>query len=480
MGRPPIDRRPNEMLAHWLTRAGMSNVELAREVTRRAAARGERGIGTDESRVRRWRAGETPRGAIPQIIAEILGERLGLPLTCPDIGLPSPGASPLAVTPDLPWRSSTTIDAFAHLIRSEIMQPHTRNSADAARVHTGERLLSPLQQWTSAAPTPLLDEMEPPRTPRSGRIGMTEVEGIRAVTATFRDVDNRHGGALSRKAVMAQIGDALAMLDNCTFSEATGRALFSAIADLGSVAGWMSFDSGRHESAQRTFVVALHAAAEGGDKALGAHILQCMARQMSHLEHYDDALDLIALAQYGARRQMSPATTSMLASLEARFHAILGALDESEQAAGRAEDAFTRIHADEEPFHMAFYDAAEMSATLGVAHQIAAKKSEGAHRARRAEKSLLLMDQALGLRPEHRVRSKAFDHLGLARTHLAVGELHGAQLETSKALALFGTISSRRVADRLIELHDEAGQFANSSPAAELRQQIGQAVPTPG
>lgn len=54
----------------------------------------------------------------------------------------------------------------------------------------------------------------------------------------------------------------------------------------------------------------LHAAAEVDDKALGPHILQCMARQAFHLSHDEDALDL---DQYGARRHRSP-TTSMLSS----------------------------------------------------------------------------------------------------------------------------------------------------------------------
>jgi hypothetical protein len=223
-------------------------------------------------------------------------------------------------------------------------------------------------------------------------------------------------------------------------------------------------------------VTALHAAAEGEDRAVGAHLLQCMARQMSHLEHVDDALDLVALAQYGARRHLTPATVSVLASLEARFHAILGNLDDSERAADRAQDAFTRITPSEEPAHLAFFDAAELSATLGIAHQIAAKNSTDTARTRRTEKSFLLIHQALEHRPEHRVRSKAFDHLGLARTHLTVGETDGALLETKRALALFGTIASQRVADRLVELHDEAEPFADGQTGGELRQLIAAAV----
>ncbi|MFJ4880040.1 transcriptional regulator [Streptomyces sp. NPDC088745] len=472
MGRPPLDRQPNKLLTHWLNRAGMSNRELARAIASRAKQDGQDGIQPDESRVRRWGRGETPRAPVPQYIVDVLSEKLGLALTCPDLGFPDPGDGPVMVGPDLPWQSAATIKALVHLTRSEVMLPTTRQSADAAHIHTGDSLLAPLQAWVGASPT----SPGPAPGKVSGRVGTTEVEGIRAVTTMFREMDNRHGGVLSRKAVVAQLDDAVAMLDSCTYTEETGRALFSAVADLGSVAGWMSFDAGRHKGAQRLFVTALHAAAEGGDKALGAHILQCMARQMSHLEHFEDALDLVALAQYGARRHMSAATASMLAALEARFHAILGNLTESESAAGRAEDSFTRVNPADEPAHMAFFDEAELAATLGVAHQIAAKHSSGAHQARRAEKSVHLLARALDQRPEHRVRSKAFDHLGLARTHLTVGELDAAHLETGRALELFGTISSLRVADRLTELHDEAAPYDNSPTAQDLRAQIADAV----
>lgn len=86
----------------------------------------------------------------------------------------------------------------------------------------------------------------------------------------------------------------------------------------------VSFDAGRHVVVQRTFVSPLHAAAEAKDRAPGAHILQYMARQMSHLGHVEEALELVALAQYGARWQMTSATASMLAALESRSQALLG------------------------------------------------------------------------------------------------------------------------------------------------------------
>jgi hypothetical protein len=249
MGRPARERRPNGLLAHWMVRTGMSNVELARAVTVAAAERGERGIAPDESRVRRWLTGEIPRPPVPALLADVLSARAGLPLTCPDLGFPGPHGAAGARHRDLPWEASCTIGALTEITRSEFMLPTSRTTDQARNVRVGEDLLAPLQRWPTTTST--ADESSVLKT-AGQRIGTVQVEGIRAVTATFRDLDNRHGGALSRKAVIGQLNDAVTLLDTCTYTAATGKALFSAVADLGSVAAWMTFDAGRHASVLRT------------------------------------------------------------------------------------------------------------------------------------------------------------------------------------------------------------------------------------
>lgn len=45
MGRPPLDRQPNSLLAHWMNRCGLSRNRLARLVTERGAIQGITGAG---------------------------------------------------------------------------------------------------------------------------------------------------------------------------------------------------------------------------------------------------------------------------------------------------------------------------------------------------------------------------------------------------------------------------------------------------
>ncbi|MGW5331427.1 transcriptional regulator [Streptomyces bauhiniae] len=468
MGRPPLDKQPNALLAHWMTQCGMSRNRLARLVTQRGAHQGITGLATDESRVRAWLKGSIPRDPVPRLILEVLSAETGRDLTYADLGLPGESGQ---TGIRKPWTRTAAIAALSQIIRSELMLPDTRTEAEAATVLTGHDLLEPLQEWAMAH-----SWSGSPQSPPGRHIGMPEVESIRAITSGFRALDNAHGGVLSRSAVLAQTDSVLRLLRNGTYTEAVGQALWSAAADLAGVAGWMSFDAGRHGIAQRTFVSALHAAAEADDKRIGAHILQCMARQMSHLGHPEDALDLVALAQYGGRRRLTPAATSMLYALEARFQAIIGRVSDSEAAAGRALDMYERVETGSEDPHMDFFDLPELHATLGMAHQIAANHLQSTARTSHVRRSRDLVSAALAARPQYRQRSMAFDHLGLARTHLAGGDVDGAAEETSRCLEMLGSVQSRRVTDRLGELYKEAEPFAATAVGRGLREQIHEAV----
>ncbi|MFJ9588617.1 hypothetical protein [Streptomyces acidicola] len=163
---------------------------------------------------------------------------------------------------------------------------------------------------------------------------------------------------------------------------------------------------------------------------------------------------------------------SMLCALKARFQAILGHVADNEAAAGRALDTFERVDEPDEEPHTAFFDLPGLHATLGMAHQIAAKHLDGAAPTRHVRRSTDLVVAALNDRPEHHQRSRAFDHLGLARTYPAAGEGDGAAEETTHCLRNLGSVRSRRVADRLGELYEEAQLFAETTPGRSLREQI--------
>ncbi|MGW6911746.1 hypothetical protein [Streptomyces sp. NPDC054940] len=81
-------KAPNYELALALAQADWNNSETARRINSRAAARGHPGVAVDRSRVSRWiRRGEKPRSPVPELLAELLSERLGQAFTPQRLGI---------------------------------------------------------------------------------------------------------------------------------------------------------------------------------------------------------------------------------------------------------------------------------------------------------------------------------------------------------------------------------------------------------
>jgi hypothetical protein len=83
----------------------------------------------------------------------------------------------------------------------------------------GEDLLSIVQSWTTTAAESSGIAIRRGRK----RIGDLEVAQIRAVTETFRSLDNAYGGGLTREAVIGQLISAASLVEETTYSEEVGR-----------------------------------------------------------------------------------------------------------------------------------------------------------------------------------------------------------------------------------------------------------------
>jgi hypothetical protein len=468
-GGATVDRRTrptrgNDWLTYWFERSGFNKSELAAQVTALAKRRDYRHVCPDASRVRGWLAGEQPRPPVPQLLADVFSLRLGITLTPDDLGLRA--APPAGGRDRPPWVVTATVTNLIQLTRSDLMLGRRDVDDDAPELLTGHELLTDVQPWVTATPDPLPDRAEAP----FGRIGMNEVAQIETVTQALRELDNLHGGGLAREAVIGHLSWAASLLEDAAYTDHVGRALFRAVADLAGVAGWMCFDVGLQTKALHYLRFALRAAKEAGDHNLGAHILNCMARQANHLKRPDDSLELVQLALYGARNTATPTMRAMLHSLEARAYAVTGQLADFTRAAGAAEDAFAHANPADDPVWITFFDQSEFYATIGMCHQIAAHTNP-AH----ATQSVDMVSRAIATRPAGRLRSLAFDHIGLARTHLIAGDLDGADAMGTTALNLLPSINSARVRDRLAELRAETQPFAHVPVIGALRERLNHA-----
>ncbi|MDX2541919.1 hypothetical protein ACOT81_34220 [Streptomyces sp. WI04-05B] len=452
------EKRPNELLGSWFVRSGWSKGELARQVNRRARQLGANHISTDTSRVRRWLDGENPREPIPRILSELFSERFGCVVSIEDLGLRTARQSPSASGVDLPWTAPQTVALLSEFSRSDLMLARRGFLGTALSLAAGPTLIEPMQRWLVPVPPAPPEEPEHPSAARRvGRLSKPELELLESTTAMFRQWDAQCGGGLRRKAVVGQLHEVTDLLQEPQ-PEATTRKLFKVAAELAELAGWMSYDVGLQPTAQKYFVLALHAAKEAGDKPLGSYVLSSMSRQMIHLGRPDDALELIHLAQYGSRDCASPRTQAMLYAMEARAYANMGQPGKCKRAVRMAEDTFADVHDWDEPDPdwIRFFSQAELYGENSHSFRdLAYVAGRSPTYASLAEPMMRDAVDLFAKDTDHQ-RSYALNLIGMATVHLLQREPERATVLAAEAMVIAKKVRSERVSTRIRKTVDTA------------------------
>ncbi|QIP84425.1 hypothetical protein GLX30_10715 [Streptomyces sp. Tu 2975] len=452
-------KRPNEQLNSWFMRSGWSKGELARQVNRRARQMGAHHISTDTSRVRRWLDGEQPREPIPRILSELFSERFGSVVAVEDLGLRSAHQAPSVSGVDLPWAGDQTVALLSEFSRSDLMLARRGFLGTSLSLAAGSALVEPMQRWLVPTPAVEATEEAPATTRRGGRLSGPELDLLEATTAMFRQWDAQCGGGLRRKAVVGQLHEVTDLLQEPQ-PPATLRRLFKCAAELAELAGWMSYDVGLQPTAQKYFVLALHASKEAGDKPLGSYVLSSMSRQMIHLGRPDDALELIHLAQYGSRDCATARTQAMLYAMEARAYANMGQPSKCRRAVRMAEETFADIGFDTEPEPdwIRFFSEAELNGENAHSYRdLAYVAGRSPTYASLAEP---IMERAVELfrQDDEHQRSYALNLVGMATVHLLKREPEQATALAGEALTVAKRVRSERVNTRLRKTVDTAAR----------------------
>ncbi len=462
-------RRPNELLGSWFVRSGWSKGELARQVNRRARQLGANHISTDTSRVRRWLDGENPREPIPRILSDLFSERFGCVVPVEDLGLRAPHKPASASGVDLPWTGPQTVALISEFSRSDLMLARRGFLGSSLALAAGPSLVEPLQRWLVPSPGAWSAREEPaaqvaPRRP--GRLSQPELGLLESTTVMFRKWDAQCGGGLRRKAVVGQLHEVTDLLQEPQ-PEGTRTRLFKVAAELAELAGWMSYDVGLQPTAQKYFVLALHAAKEAGDKPLGSYILSSMSRQMIHLGRPDDALELIHLAQYGSRDCAGPRTQAMLYAMEARAYANMGQPGKCKRAVRTAEDTFGDVFDfdEPEPDWIRFFNQAELFGENAHSYRdLAYVAGRSPTYATLAEPAMTKSVELFAPDEEHQ-RSYALNLIGLATVHLLKKDPERSAAATRSALTVAKKVRSERVNTRIRKTVDSAARAFGDVPA---------------
>ncbi|MET4641057.1 tetratricopeptide (TPR) repeat protein [Streptomyces atratus] len=516
-------RGPNEKLGTVLALAGISNAGLARRVNDLGAQRGLT-LRYDKTSVARWVSkGMVPQGAAPHLIAAAIGAKLGRPVPLHEIGLADADPAPevgLAFPRDVGeavrsatelyrldlagrraggggiWQSlagSFSVSAYATPASRWLISPAdasvARDSSAAEAEILGTQSV-PTAHGTQSAPgaqrgasagaasgvpspevapgapgAPALPVQPGPDSVNDIsplRVGHSDVTKLREAAQDARRWDSKYGGGDWRSSMVPEClrVDAAPLLLG-SYSDEVGRALFGAAAELTRLAGWMAFDTGQQEAAQRYYIQALRLARAAADVPLGGYVLASMSLQATYRGFADEGVDLAQAAVERNRGLATARTMSFFRLVEARAHAKASDAPAAGAALKAAESWLERSRdGDADPSWLGFYsydrfaaDAAECYRDLKAPRQV-----------RR------FTEQALSRPTEEFVRSHGLRLVVSAVAELESGNLDAACAAGTRAVEVAGRISSARTTEYVRDLLHRLEPYGDEPRVAELRE----------
>lgn len=450
-------REPNPQLHALIEEAGFSHKGLARRVNDLGQARGIRSLSYDHSSVIRWLKGEHPRGAVPALIAEVFSMSLGRKVTTGELGLPTPKELPelgLRFSPS--WHDM--IETVTALWRNDL----ERRQFIIGSIFSAGAYANSAIRWLTTPPGGI---SLPPRPTR--RVGQADVAAIQEVTRTFLRLDNLFGGGRARPTVVRYLHDEVApLLREGQYSEAVGRELFVAAAELTRLAGWMAYDLEQHGLAQRYLIQALRLAREANDHALGGEILAAMSHQAVYIGRADDALDLARAGHDSAVKAGLPVLESETLIMQAHALAVSGEPAECAQALNAAERAFERAVTGNTPGWLRYFDEAYMAAKFGHCFRELGEGSKAEHFARRS------LDMVDGY-----VRGRAFNIVLLANAHLQQQNLDEAWAIANQALDIGAELDSARTVRYIRDLRRRMNRFGKEPVVTKFQARAHELMP---
>ena len=459
-------RGPNEKLGAVLALAGISNAGLARRVNDLGAQRGLT-LRYDKTSVARWVSkGMVPQGAAPHLIAAAIGQKLGRPVPLHEIGLADADPAPevgLAFPRDVGQavRSATELyrlDLAGRRAGSGgIWQSLAGSFAVSAYATPASRwLITPADSSVAREPNPAEGAGAPIK------VGHSDVRKLREAAEDARRWDSKYGGGDWRSSMVPEcLRVEAAPLLLGSYSDEVGRALFGAAAELTRLAGWMAFDTGQQEAAQRYYIQALRLARAAADVPLGGYVLASMSLQATYRGFGDEGVDLAQAALERNRGLATARTMSFFRLVEARAHARAGDAQAAGAALKAAESWLERARpGDHDPSWLGFYsydrfaaDAAECYRDLKAPRQV-----------RR------FTEQALSRPTEEFVRSHGLRLVVSAVAELESGNLDAACEQGVRAVEVAGRISSARTTEYVKDLLHRLEPYGDEPRVVELRE----------
>ncbi|MBT2389820.1 MULTISPECIES: MFS transporter [Streptomyces] len=457
-------RGPNEKLGTVLALAGISNAGLARRVNDLGGQRGLT-LRYDKTSVARWVSkGMVPQGAAPHLIAAAIGAKLGRPVPLHEIGLADADPAP-EVGLAFPRDVGEAVKSATELYRLDLAGRRAGSGGiwqSLAGSFAVSAYATPASRWLITPADSSVERSVDAADDTPARVGHSDVAKLREAAEDARRWDSKYGGGDWRSSMVPEClrVDAAPLLLG-SYSDEVGRALFGATAELTRLAGWMAFDTGQQEAAQRYYIQALRLARAAADVPLGGYVLASMSLQSTYRGFADEGVDLAQAALERNRGLATARTMSFFRLVEARAHAKASDAPAAGAALKAAEGWLERSRdGDPDPSWLGFYsydrfaaDAAECYRDLKAPRQV-----------RR------FTEQALSRPTEEFVRSHGLRLVVSAVAELESGNLDAACAAGTRAVEVAGRISSARTTEYVRDLLHRLEPYGDEPRVVELRE----------
>ena len=421
----------SSLLAGCLARLEWSPEQLAREINKRY------GTGTISKKAPyNWLQGSLPRRQLPHLVAEILTDQLGEPVTAEALW---PQHFPDSYSPGLLGTSESAIPAPD----APEVPPTAAGPVDAA------------VDW--------LVDNNPASPARANGSEVPDIAIHMLITriGELRKVDDITSTKLAMDWALQDLRSARKLAAEHSYDTRTGLQLHRIIAELAQLAGWLAADLGLRRRSQSCFLYALAAARTAQDRALAAYIISCMSYRATWESRQEEGLRLIRIARKGSGREALGIGHALLATREARARACLGdeigcvrALNEAADLSEDSDPAADAPWIDWVTAPVMVADAGRSWLELGYF--------------RRAEKCLI---QGIELFGDSQPRNRMLHWASLAEARLGRQEVDGAAAATQEALSLAEVMASQRAQSRLSTLRRQLKRY-DSAAAREAVQRV--------
>jgi len=235
----------NSALRTLLDEAEMSNTGLARAVVVAGAKEGIH-LGTGTTSVRRMLNGCQPWWPVPRLVAAALSQRLRRDISITDCGFAD--CTPAEEDRFDGLSSAGTLDGTVRTVVELSGRDMRRRKFLLGSVFSAGAFAEPALIALTVPPA-----QSTAHTGSGRRIGMADVEVLTEQVTHLRQLDCRYGSGRVRAQMVQLLHHDANELLHGTYSEKTGKAMLSAVAQATRATGFMAADVGRHSLAQRYY-----------------------------------------------------------------------------------------------------------------------------------------------------------------------------------------------------------------------------------